>query len=146
MAYEINLNKGGQKSKRISSNRLNTSQQSYGTNIPHNRFYELEIAEVIDIIYNDEHEDFPKDDKDYSYIETWSKAIHGYMYIENSKISVYDTQYHKAVLDNIKNTQENIRAEELPGHTPTNLMMFGTPTKLLEFITLQLSYHVFLNQ
>ena len=68
MAYEINLNKGGQKSKRISSNRLNTSQQSYGTNIPHNRFYELEIAEVIDIIYNDEHEDFPKDDKDYSYI------------------------------------------------------------------------------
>ena len=31
-----------------------------------------------------------------------------------------------------KNTNESIRSEELPGNTPTNLMMFGTPSKLLD--------------
>lgn len=31
----------------------------------------------------------------------------------------------------IKNTAENIRNEEIHGLTPTNLMMFGTPSKLL---------------
>ena len=46
-------------------------------------------------------------DKDYSYIETWSKAIHGLMYIINSDISVYDTNYYKDELDNIKNTQDD---------------------------------------
>ena len=68
MPYEINKNRGGGKTNLNSPNRLSTSQQSYGTNIPHNRFYELELAEVIDIIYSDEHEDFPSEEKDYSYI------------------------------------------------------------------------------
>lgn len=30
-----------------------------------------------------------------------------------------------------KNTNENIRGEEIIGRTPTNMMLFGTPTKLL---------------
>ena len=68
MAYEINKNTGGSKTRRTSAARLGTSSDSLGTSIPHNRFYELELAEVIDIIYNDEHEDFPSDPKDYSFI------------------------------------------------------------------------------
>jgi len=31
----------------------------------------------------------------------------------------------------IKNTRENVRAEDLTGATPTNMLLFGTPTKLL---------------
>lgn len=31
-----------------------------------------------------------------------------------------------------KNTNENIRAEELDGKTPTNMLLFGTPSKLLD--------------
>jgi len=31
----------------------------------------------------------------------------------------------------IKNTSENVRNEEIPGLTPTNMMLFGTPSKLL---------------
>ena len=30
-----------------------------------------------------------------------------------------------------KNTSENIRSEEINGRTPTNLLLFGTPSKLL---------------
>jgi hypothetical protein len=43
-----------------------------------------------------------------------------------------------------KNTNENIRGEEIEGKTPTNLMLFGTPSKLLnggktedEFMSMQ---------
>ena len=68
MAYTINKNRGGSKTKRTSAIRLGSSHDSYGTDIPDNQFYELELAEVIDIIYDDEHEDFPSDPKDYSYI------------------------------------------------------------------------------
>ena len=68
MAYTINKNRGGAKTKRTSTIRLGSSHDSYGTDIPDNQFYELELAEVIDIIYNDEHEDFPSDPKDYSTI------------------------------------------------------------------------------
>lgn len=32
----------------------------------------------------------------------------------------------------IKNTAENIRGEELDGKTPTNMLLFGTPSKLLD--------------
>lgn len=32
----------------------------------------------------------------------------------------------------IKNTNDNIRSEEIRGTTPTNLLMFGTPTKLMD--------------
>ena len=66
MAYEKSINKGGSKANRISQVRLGTSQTSVDSH--RGEFYELELAEVIDIIYNDKHEDFPKDDKDYSYI------------------------------------------------------------------------------
>jgi len=31
----------------------------------------------------------------------------------------------------IKNTRENVRSEDLFGSTPTNMLLFGTPTKLL---------------
>ena len=31
-----------------------------------------------------------------------------------------------------KHTRENVRAEELYGRTPTNMLLFGTPTKLLD--------------
>jgi DNA-directed RNA polymerase II subunit RPB2 len=46
--------------------------------------------------------------KDYSYIETWSKAIHGLLYnVEGITPSVYDTKYYKEILDNIKNTKDD---------------------------------------
>jgi len=48
----------------------------------------------------------------------------------NTFLELYDIGLIKQKL--IKNTMENIRSEELPGNTPTNLMMFGTPTKLLD--------------
>ena len=48
----------------------------------------------------------------------------------NTFLELYDIGLIKQKL--IKNTVENIRSEELPGNTPTNLMMFGTPTKLLD--------------
>ena len=48
----------------------------------------------------------------------------------NTFLELYDVGMIKQKL--IKNTVENIRSEELPGNTPTNLMMFGTPTKLLD--------------
>jgi len=48
----------------------------------------------------------------------------------NTFLELYDIGLVKQKL--IKNTAENIRSEELPGNTPTNLMMFGTPTKLLD--------------
>ena len=46
--------------------------------------------------------------KDYSYIETWSKAIHGLLYdIEGITPSVYDTKYYKEILNNIKTTKDD---------------------------------------
>ena len=48
----------------------------------------------------------------------------------NAFLELYDVGLIKQKL--IKNTQESVRSEELPGSTPTNLMMFGTPTKLLD--------------
>lgn len=45
-------------------------------------------------------------------------------------LELYDVGMVKQKL--IKNTADNIRSEELPGNTPTNLMLFGTPTKLLD--------------
>jgi hypothetical protein len=48
----------------------------------------------------------------------------------NTFLELYDVGLVKQKL--IKNTVENIRSEELTGTTPANLMMFGTPTKLLD--------------
>ena len=54
----------------------------------------------------------------------------GNVEVLNTFLELYDIGLIKQKL--IKNTMENIRSEELPGNTPTNLMMFGTPTKLLD--------------
>lgn len=44
-------------------------------------------------------------------------------------LELFDMGRIKAKL--IKNTAENLRNEEIPGDTPTNMMLFGTPAKLL---------------
>lgn len=54
----------------------------------------------------------------------------GNVEVLNTFLELYDVGRIKQKL--IKNTAENIRSEELVGNTPTNLMMFGTPTKLLD--------------
>lgn len=45
-------------------------------------------------------------------------------------LELYDIGMIKQKL--IKNTADSVRSEELSGNTPTNLMMFGTPSKLLD--------------
>ena len=57
-------------------------------------------------------------------------------------LELYDIGLVKQKL--IKNTVENVRSEELPGNTPTNLMMFGTPTKLLDGGTTEDDFKQFL--
>ena len=48
----------------------------------------------------------------------------------NTFLELYDVGKVKQKLT--KNTAENKRGEELIGRTPTNMMLFGTPTKLLD--------------
>ena len=48
----------------------------------------------------------------------------------NTFLELYDVGLIKQKL--IKNTVDSIRSEEMTGNTPTNLMLFGTPTKLLD--------------
>lgn len=48
----------------------------------------------------------------------------------NVFLELYDQGMVKGKLT--KNTAENIRSEELDGKTPTNLLLFGTPSKLLD--------------
>jgi hypothetical protein len=45
-------------------------------------------------------------------------------------LELYDVGKIKQKL--IKNTKENIRSEEIDGRTPTNMLLFGTPSKLLD--------------
>ncbi len=45
-------------------------------------------------------------------------------------LELYDVGKIKQKL--IKNTKENLRNEEIEGRTPTNLLLFGTPSKLLD--------------
>lgn len=45
-------------------------------------------------------------------------------------LELYDQGYVKQKLT--KNTNENIRAEEIDGKTPANMLLFGTPAKLLD--------------
>ena len=47
----------------------------------------------------------------------------------NSFLELYDMGKIKQKL--VKNTRENLRTEDLAGTTPTNMLLFGTPTKLL---------------
>ena len=43
-----------------------------------------------------------------------------------------------------KNTKENVRSEEIEGRTPTNLLLFGTPSKLLDGGKTESEYDSFL--
>jgi len=47
----------------------------------------------------------------------------------NNYLELFDAGRIKQKL--VKNTRENIRSEDLFGPTPTNMLLFGTPTKLL---------------
>lgn len=47
----------------------------------------------------------------------------------NTFLELYDMGLIKQKL--IKNTSENVRSEEIVGRTPTNMLLFGTPAKLL---------------
>jgi hypothetical protein len=44
----------------------------------------------------------------------------------------------------VKNTRENVRSEDLFGPTPTNMLLFGTPTKLLNGSKTEDEYYEFL--
>lgn len=48
----------------------------------------------------------------------------------NTFLELYDIGKVKQKLT--KNTKENVRSEEIEGKTPTNLMLFGTPSKLFD--------------
>lgn len=47
----------------------------------------------------------------------------------NAFLELFDMGFIKPKL--VKNTRDNLRTEDLIGSTPTNMMLFGTPTKLL---------------
>lgn len=47
----------------------------------------------------------------------------------NTFLELYDVGLIKQKL--VKNTTDNVRGEEIIGRTPTNMMLFGTPSKLL---------------
>ena len=53
----------------------------------------------------------------------------GNVEVLNTFLELYDVGLIKQKL--IKNTSDNIRNEEIIGATPTNMMLFGTPAKLL---------------
>lgn len=53
----------------------------------------------------------------------------GNVEILNTFLELYDVGLVKQKL--IKNTAESVRNEEIVGRTPTNMMLFGTPAKLL---------------
>lgn len=48
----------------------------------------------------------------------------------NTYLELYDVGAVREKL--IKNTAENVRSEEIIGRTPANMMLFGTPSKLLD--------------
>lgn len=50
--------------------------------------------------------------------------------ILNAYLELYDQGYIKQKL--IKNTKENIRAKEIDGKTPANMLLFGTPNKVFD--------------
>lgn len=49
--------------------------------------------------------------------------------VMNLYLELYDVGMIKQKL--VKNTAENVRGEEIRGRTPTNMLLFGTPSKLL---------------
>ena len=61
----------------------------------------------------------------------------------NVFLELYDQGLIKSKL--VKNTQENLRAEELDGKTPCNMLLFGTPSKLLDGSTTENEFYSFLD-
>lgn len=54
----------------------------------------------------------------------------GQVEVMNTYLELYDVGKVKQKL--IKNTADNVRNEDIDGKTPTNLMLFGTPSKLFD--------------
>lgn len=54
----------------------------------------------------------------------------GNVEVLNTFLELFDVGKVKQKLT--KNTSENVRSEEIEGRTPTNMMLFGTPSKLLD--------------
>lgn len=62
--------------------------------------------------------------------------------ILNTFLELFDVGRIKQKL--VKNTRENVRSEDLFGMTPTNMMLYGTPTKLLNGSKTEEEYYDFL--
>ncbi len=62
--------------------------------------------------------------------------------ILNTFLELFDVGRIKQKL--VKNTRENIRSEDLFGMTPTNMMLYGTPTKLMDGGKTEDEYYSFL--
>lgn len=63
--------------------------------------------------------------------------------ILNVFLELYDQGMTKMKL--IKNTSENVRIEELDGKTPANMLLFGTPSKLLDGAMTEAAFFSFLD-
>ncbi len=63
--------------------------------------------------------------------------------ILNSFLELYDVGRIKQKL--VKNTAENVRSEEIDGITPANMMLFGTPDKLLDGAKTEEEFYSFLS-
>jgi len=57
----------------------------------------------------------------------------------NQYLELFDAGRIKQKL--VKNTRDNMRSEDLFGATPTNMLLFGTPTKLLNGYRLEDEFH-----
>lgn len=62
-------------------------------------------------------------------IDEIGSNLMGNIDVLNTFLELYDVGMIKEKL--IKNTSENVRSEPIHGRTPTNMMLFGTPAKLL---------------
>jgi len=68
------------------------------------------IRPVFYLKINDEGEKYNElINKDYAYIKTWNKSIHGLPneYDKKDNMSTYDSTYNKSILDNIKNKESD---------------------------------------
>ena len=61
----------------------------------------------------------------------------------NAYLELYDVGKIKQKMT--KNTKENIRAEDLQGNTPTNMMMYGTPAKLFDSSKIEEEFYSWLD-
>ena len=62
-------------------------------------------------------------------IDELGSNLLGNLELLNTFLETYDLGKLKQKL--IKNTKENLRIEEIPGRTPSNMLLFGTPSSLL---------------